>query len=259
MFTKKTIQQRSRPRFGARTLLAVLIAGAVQPNFAATANSPTFDSTEQAVEALYTAVKNDDQAAISGIIGPLASSADITRDKTDREQFVRKYSEMHRLVKNADGTTMLCIGAENWPFPVPLVSSNGKWRFDLDAGAQEIVFRRIGDNEETAIETSRAIAQALIHANAKTDDDAVNQYVQKVVAIPNPTESFHEYYFRLLRTSTGTVVVGYPSQYGSTGVMTLAATPDGAVYEKDLGPKSGQLVHSMMEYKPDRTWYVAEQ
>jgi hypothetical protein len=259
MFNKENLKRHSRTVFGARTLLVVLIVGAAQPNFAENAKGPAFDSAEQTVEALYTAVKNNDHANISQLIGPLASSDDIAQDEADREQFVLKFNEMHRLVKKPDGTATLYLGAENWPFPVPLISNNGKWQFDLDAGVQEIAFRRIGEDEVTAMETCRALARALIHHNAQTDDDAVNQYVQKVVEAANPmTESFHGYYFRLLRTSNGAVVVAYPSEYRSTGVMTFAATSEGPVYEKDLGPSTVELATTMTRYKADPTWHAAE-
>ena len=241
MFTNSHLQLRSRAAIGVPALFAVLIVGAAQLNFAADTTGPEFDSPEQAVAALYAAVKNNDQVAISQLIGPLASSDDIGQDKADREQFIRKYTEMHRLVKNSDGTTTLYLGAENWPFPAPLIASNGKWRFDLDTGAQEIVFRRIGENETTAIDTCRAIAQA-----------------EKTASIPSP-EPFHGYHFRLTHTAAGAVVVAYPSRYGLTGVMTFAATPDGKVYEKDMGQKTVERAHAITQYKPDRTWKVAGQ
>ena len=88
------------------------------------------------------------------------------QDKLDHEVFVEKYQEMHRLGREADGSVTLYIGAENWPFPIPLVAKNGAWRFDPDAGAKEVTFRRIGDNELTAIATCHefvAAERALSH------------------------------------------------------------------------------------------------
>ncbi len=152
---------------------------------------------------------------------------------------------MHRLVKEPDGTTLLYIGAENWPFPVPLISDHGKWRFDMDAGAQEVAFRRIGENETAAIDTCRAIAQA--HAAGKSDP---------ATPVSGP---LHGYNFRLTHSPAGTAVVAYPAQYGATGVMTFAATPDGTVYEKDLGAKTAAHAQAMTQYKPDRTWNATEQ
>ena len=213
-------------------LIGMFMAGA---GFAA--NEAEFNSPEQAVDALHQAVKSNDPAAIARLIGPLASSEDGVQDKADRERFIQKYSEMHRLVKQTNGTAVLYIGGENWPFPVPLASTNGKWRFDVETGAQEITFRRIGEDETTAIERCREIAAH---------------------SAPPPVERFHGYQFRVLSESNGAVVVAYPSEYGLTGVMTFVVTPKGAVYEKDLGVKTPEVAQKMARYKSDRSWRVAE-
>ena len=60
--------------------------------------------------------------------------------------------QMHRIGPDVNGTLSLYIGAENWPFPIPLVQKDGAWRFDADPGGQEVLYRRLGDNEFTAIE-----------------------------------------------------------------------------------------------------------
>jgi hypothetical protein len=260
MFSKQNKQQHSSSAFAAGALFAILIAGMLRPGFAATTDKPVFSSPEEAVEALYKAVQTDDQSTMARLLGQLTSSDDVVQDKADRERFIQKYSEMHRLVKQPDGTTSLYIGAENWSFPIPLVANGGKWSFDLDAGAQEVIFRRVGEDETEAIETSRAIAQAISHAESTTNDPAIDNYVRNILGPANPPEdSFHGYQFRILRRPNGAVVVAYPSEYGVTGVMTFAAAPDGTVYEKDLGPKTGEAAHAMARYKRDRTWQVAEQ
>jgi len=235
MFTNLKFQ------LGVSALLVALMAGVAQPNFAAPAAAPEFDSPEQAAAALYTAIRKGDKPTIVQLIGPLADSGDSARDTSDRDLFLLKYAEMHRLVNTSDGNMTLYIGAENWPFPVPLVSNGGKWHFDTETGAREIVFRSIGENETSAIDTCRAIAQEGTAA-----------------AVP-AQEPSHGYYFRLTHTPSGNVVVAYPSQYGSTGVMTFAATANGKVYEKNLGPKTEARARAITEYKPDRTWLVANQ
>ncbi len=119
---------------------------------------PTFPSAAEASQSLFQAVQSNDVQGIEKILGgatELASSHDDDQDKADREVFVKKYQEMHRLCREADGSMTLTIGAENWPFPVPLVEKNGAWRFDPMAGAKEVTFRRIGNNELTAIATPR--------------------------------------------------------------------------------------------------------
>jgi hypothetical protein len=259
MFRKENILQTRRAGFGACMLLALLSTGALQRSLAANQNQPSFTSAEQAVQALDKAVKTDDQASLSRLLGPLSSSDDMVQDKADRQLFVEKYSEMHRLVREQDGSTVLYIGAENWPFPVPLVSKNGNWRFDLDAGEQEIGFRRIGEDEMTAIDTCHAIEHAVEHSYGNTGDDAVNAYAQRLVGAGNtPEESFHGYYFRLLRTPNGAAVVAYPSEYRSTGVMTFAVTGDGPVYEKDLGANTASVAKSMKSWAPNAKWQVVQ-
>jgi len=251
MFTNENLKRRSRAGCGARALLAVILGGTLHAGFAETPGAPAFDSPEQAIQALSAAANQDDKARITQLLGPLASSGDTAQDESDRRLFIRKFSEMHRLVKESDGTTVLYIGAENWPFPVPLVADQGKWRFDQVAGAREIVFRRIGKNEMNAIETCRAIA----HPDGKTEDTTVSDYARKILAGITPaSEIFHGYYFRTVRTMGASAVVAYPAEYGETGVMTFTVTPNGALYEKDLGPKTPGAARSMTQYKPDRTW-----
>src|SRR5438552_12776009 len=110
----------------------------------------TFASTAEAANALFQAAQKEDEQSLEAILGAgrdVTSSSDEVEDKLEREQFTRKYQEMHRLVSEPDGSTFLYIGAENWPFPIPLVSKSSEWHFDSDRGKQEILFRRIGENE----------------------------------------------------------------------------------------------------------------
>src|SRR5712691_10638527 len=83
---------------------------------------------------------------------------DKTQDDLDRQGFLEKYQEMHRLGREPGGT-ILYIGAENWPFPIPLTTKNGAWRFDTGAGVREIVVRRIGANEWFAMDVCHALAR----------------------------------------------------------------------------------------------------
>src|SRR5438105_3876445 len=149
---------------------ALLAVSSVPLCFAQKSTQETFPSAAEASHALFLAVQSDNEQAVMQILGggkELASSADEVEDKLDREQFTQKYQEMHRLVREPDGATVLYIGAENWPFPIPLVSENGAWYFDSDSGKQEILFRRVGENEATAIEVCEEFAMAKNGADAK--------------------------------------------------------------------------------------------
>src|SRR6267154_1245070 len=91
----------------------------------------TFPSTVEASHTLFQAVQSNNEAAITKILGgptELATSRNDDQDKVDRELFVQKYQEMHRLRREADGSVILYIGAENWPFPIPLIEKNKAWR-----------------------------------------------------------------------------------------------------------------------------------
>ncbi len=136
----------SRPatmRFAALTILVLLVAPAAPAEIP---SQTTFASADAASRALYDAVKKHDEESIGQILGATQSLAEKRdEERLEREQFAQKYAEMHRLGRERNGRMMLYVGAENWPFPIPLVSHNGAWRFDAAAGEQEILFRRIGE------------------------------------------------------------------------------------------------------------------
>src|SRR5437016_6777907 len=163
----------SRARCPGRIVALVAVALVIGPprwSSAAATGARTFASAAEASEALFQAARNGDRHAVEAVLGSadgVASCGDESRDAGERERFVEKYQELHRLVREPDGTTVLYIGAENWPFPIPLVSKNGAWYFDSDSGKQEIMFRRVGENEATAIEVCEEFAMAKNGADAK--------------------------------------------------------------------------------------------
>lgn len=139
----------------------------------------TFSSPEDASQALVTAAQNNDEKAMLDILGAdgkqIVSSGDDTEDAQSRANFVQKYQQMHRLVKEPDGTTTLYIGAENWPTPIPLVNNGGGWYFDTEAGKEEILLRRIGQNEASTIR----VCQELVTAQ-KEYYSARNEYAGRI-------------------------------------------------------------------------------
>jgi hypothetical protein len=124
----------------------------------------TFSSQEEASKAFVAAAQNNDEKEMLEILGPnatqLVSSGDPAEDAESRANFARKYQEMHRLLKEPDGSVTLYIGAENWPTPIPLVMKGTLWFFDTEAGKKEILFRRIGRNEYSAIRVSQELVAA---------------------------------------------------------------------------------------------------
>jgi Protein of unknown function (DUF2950) len=106
----------------------------------------------------------------------IVSSGDETEDANSRANFVEKYQEMHRLVKEPDGTTTLYIGAENWPTPIPLVHQGNSWYFDTEAGKKEILYRRIGQNEISTIR----VCQELVAAQKEYYSVQHNEYADQI-------------------------------------------------------------------------------
>jgi Protein of unknown function (DUF2950) len=212
----------------------------------------TFPTSLDAANALVTAIEKDDQQAVRQILGPdsqsVIASGDDAEDRESRANFVRKYREMHRFVPELDGTTVLYIGAENWPMPIPLVNRAGSWFFDADAGKNEILYRKIGQNELDAIE----VCHELVNAQNEYYDRA-KQYAPRFVSDANKQDGlywpasasgnespigpllakagiagsggqlnatpFHGYYYRLL-TSQGKDAKGGAMSYLVNGKMT---------------------------------------
>jgi hypothetical protein len=160
---------------------AILLAGCFPvSSLAQEQGQKTFSSAEEATNALVTAAQNSDEKAMLEILGPdqkqVVSSGDETEDAQNRANFVKRYQDMHRLVKEPDGTTTLYIGAENWPTPIPLVNKGNSWYFDTDAGKKEILYRRVGRNEISAIR----VCQELVAAEKEYYSMQHNEYAQKI-------------------------------------------------------------------------------
>jgi Protein of unknown function (DUF2950) len=162
---------------GVALLLAGCLAGrsvAQQPG------QKTFGSAEAAANALAAAAQNNDIKAMLEILGPdgkqVVSSGDDAEDAENRAIFARRYQEMHRLLKEPDGTTTVYIGPENWPLAIPLMNKGDLWYFDTAAGKQEVLFRRIGRNELSAIR----VCQELVAAEKEYRSSQHTEYAGKI-------------------------------------------------------------------------------
>jgi len=146
-----------------------------------------FSTPEAAVDALVAAAKADDEAAIARIFGPKSAgiygSVDKARDRAIRSGFAAAASEYRVLRENADGSLTSVVGYQAWPLPIPLVKSGTGWRFDIEAGANELVNRRIGANEFEAIAMSHAFVDAQrAYAAQSRDGSGVRAFARKLVS-----------------------------------------------------------------------------
>jgi hypothetical protein len=166
-------------------MLLALALGVAPPAVSASPASQGrhFATPEEAVTALVTAVKGGDQKQMLALLGrgatPLISSGDPVADREASERFVRRYEESHHLTHSSDTQAILEIGKEEWPFPIPLVKDKAGWRFDTAAGKEEILNRRIGNNELSAIQSCLAYVDAQREYYTRDPDrDALLHYAR---------------------------------------------------------------------------------
>lgn len=159
----------------------------------ATPNPPaqgqeTFPTADLAVRALIAAVQDNDTATLEKILGPdatkILSSGDPAEDEQNREQFLGRYAQMHRLLTEPNGLTTLYVGAENWPTPIPLVREGKRWYFDTPDGEREILYRRIGRDELTTIQVCGELVDAEKEYYAQPHDGIAHQYAAHFMSSP---------------------------------------------------------------------------
>jgi hypothetical protein len=166
-------------------LLSVLI---VSPSLAQQGNEKTFATPGDATLALYNAVKSNDSQTVAAIFGSnsndILHTGDDVADKNMADNFIRRYEQMHRVVIEPDQTATLYIGAENWPLPISIVkNSSGAWYFDTESGKKEILQRRVGTNENDAIEILHVLVDAQHdYASETHDGDTTRHYALKFLS-----------------------------------------------------------------------------
>jgi hypothetical protein len=177
--------------FLAASILAVTPASHAQ----APAQS-TYSSPEDAMQALITAVKAKDRSTLATIFGPdydQLLSGDEVEDTKDLNDFAEAVTESAQLQKVSDSKYTMVVGKNNYPLPIPIVQKDGRWLFDTKAGLDEILNRRIGENELYAINTCRAyaIAQWEYYTEGDWDHDGVAAYAQKFISSPGQHDGLY--------------------------------------------------------------------
>jgi hypothetical protein len=160
-------------------------------------NQKTFATPGDAALALYNAVKSSDSQTVAVIFGSNANeiihTGDAVADKKMGEDFIRRYEQMHRVVVEPDQTVTLYIGAENWPLPISIVkNSSNAWYFDSESGKHEILRRRVGTNENDAIEVLHNLVGAQQdYASEARDGDKTKHYALKFISDEGKNDGLH--------------------------------------------------------------------
>ena len=250
----------------------------------------TFASAKAAADAFVAAAEKFDVAALKEILGPdgidLVLTEDAVQDKNQAAAFAARAREKLAVVPDPkDPTTAtLVVGPGNWPMPIPVVKAGKTWRFDPDAGREEVFLRRIGQNELDAIRSCRRFVEAQHeYASQKRGGARVNQYAQRVFSTPGQqdglawlnadgsfggplaeglaraiaegyhdlNEPFHGYYFKVLKGQGPSAPLGeldFVVQGAMIGGFALVAAP--ADYEK-TGVKTFIVSHAGVVYEKD--------
>lgn len=159
----------------------LLVTGA-----AAGAEPAHYPTPDDAVQALIDAAASDEHGALVSVLGPEVKelrSGDPVADAAEREDFVDAATESARIEQDDEDHAVLSIGPEDWPFPIPLVRDAEGWRFDVAAGKEELLNRRIGLNELYTIGILRAYVDAQYEYAAQDPDaDGVREYAQRMLS-----------------------------------------------------------------------------
>jgi hypothetical protein len=185
---KSTALNVALPKIG---LLGALILCALHLQAAPQTAQKTFATPELAYQAVIQALEAYQVPALLEILGPegkdLVSSEDPVEDKNRATAFLAMAKEKHVLTPDPKNPARveLSVGNNDWPMPIPIVKRNGRWSFDTKAGRQEILFRRIGENELDAITVCRGFVEAqLEYAQDQHDGSGLNQYAQRIISTP---------------------------------------------------------------------------
>jgi hypothetical protein len=294
------MKQRTSVVIASRTRLTLLVLGifstfGLQSQAAPQAKGTTsaaaqrsFDSADNAAKALVDAAEKYDVPALLAILGPgaedLVSSDDPVSDKERAQSFARSAREKQSVTMHANRTRAeLTVGEDEWPLPVPIINQKGKWIFDTRAGRQEILYRRIGENELNAIQICRGLVEAeQDYAETKHDGSQLNQYAQRIISTPGKHDGlawqnadgswggpvgeevakalqrgyvagnpYHGYYFKVLNGQGPAAPLGtldYAIEGAMIGGFAMVATP--AQYRVS-GVKTFMVSHDGIVYEKD--------
>jgi hypothetical protein len=177
-------------------LAATLIAAVVSPVALAADEQKAFASPEEAVKALMTATTAGDVKALERILGPgsasLLRSGDAVADRRGRERFAQAYAEANKIERQGEAKAILVIGKDDWPMPIPIVKGKDGWRFDAKQGREEVLNRRVGRNELSAVQAILAYVDAQREYYLRNPrNDKLLHYAQKFGSTPGKRDGLY--------------------------------------------------------------------
>jgi len=173
-----------------------LVALCAMPALAMGAEQQTFATPDQAVDALFAALKADDDAALVAIFGDKHKALVVTPDRAansaNRAKAAAAMQTYRLLEEDGKDRRILLIGDQAWPVPIPLVRTGERWRFATEEGEDELINRRIGANERNAIKVLSAYLDAQNdYAAVDRDGDGVRQYAQRLASTPGKHDGLY--------------------------------------------------------------------
>ena len=185
-FAINTMSFRRRSLWLATGLAVMIMLGLSESAFSAAAQQKTFASPEEAVKALMVAARSNNDKEILAIFGAQAKellfSGDAVADKQRRAQVIAAYDQKNRIETKGEDR-ILVIGKQDWPFPIPIVKKGDGWVFDTEKGKEEVLNRRVGENELYTIQTLLAVVDAQReYARKDRNRDAFLEYAQKFIS-----------------------------------------------------------------------------
>jgi hypothetical protein len=187
-------------KFSSLLTFAVFASGGLllvpQRVHAQTTGQSTFNSPDEALQALVSAATAKDRSALAKVFGSEYDkllSGDQVEDDKDLNDFAGAVQESAKLQKNSDSKDTVVVGKDSWPTPIPVVRKDGKWFFDTKAGLDEVFNRRVGENELSAIETCRAyaVAQWEYYTEGDWDHDGVIEYAEHFISSPGKHDGLY--------------------------------------------------------------------
>lgn len=201
---RSTMPSKTSARVSCWLVVAVTVLAALAGAGTSVAAAPraqqaqptSFDTPQAAAAALFEAAKAKDRKAIVAILGPAVRtwilSGDPVQDAQRVERFVAAYGQKSSIGNEGDAKAVLTVGDDGFPFPFPIVKSDGKWRFDPEAGREELLNRAIGRNELSTIEALLAVVDAQRdYARLDRDDDGAADYARRFRSRPGKKDGLY--------------------------------------------------------------------